>query len=652
MEKSIEVKLTSELITRIAQEPPKRALKELIWNSCDADASKILVRYIKNSLGGISYIQVEDDGHGIDYDNVEVLFGNLGKSQKAYRRNSPQGRIYHGKLGQGRYKGLSLGEKITWNSRYNSNGEILEFDISCESDDLRNIALTPNVKSTYDTTGVVVTIENLDQTKANVFLKEDEVKLDLLSTFAPYLLAYKNIEIRYNNYYLNPEDHIEQTKEEIFEYIDKKNNKKYYCKILIIKWSASLEKKLYLCGDNGVVYEENSLIKSKDIPISVYLMSTYFDELNSNNLMTPLDIGYKWIVEKANEFINSFIREELSNNAVQQIKALKEERVYPYEGEPENEIDNVERQIFDILAVEINRYSPKIRNSNKETKKLTYRLVKEALKSNPDSVTKILTEVFTLTQKQQNELAELLKFTTLPSIINTSKVISDRLLFINALEKMIYDKDISKPIKERTQFHKILLNELWVFGEKYTYGVDDVSLKNVLKEYIKSLGREELIPTIPQEAIEDLTRIPDICLWQQYPDREESVENLIIELKRPSCILSKTELDQIEDYAFKIASNNLFPKEKTRWKFILIAKDYNDFVEFKLKNTDAKGKGNYYNSEDGSISIYVKKWNEIILENKLKYGFLKEKLAYKIDDDMEGITYVKTKYAQYFKDNL
>jgi len=147
-----------------------------------------------------------------------------------------------------------------------------------------------------------------------------------------------------------------------------------------------------------------------------------------------------------------------------------------------------------------------------------------------------------------------------------------------------------------------------------------------------------------------LTRIPDICLWQQYPEREERVENLIIELKRPSCVLSKRELDQIEDYAFKIATNNLFPKEKTKWSFILIAKDYDEFIKFKLQEVDKKSKGNYYNSADGSISITVCKWNDLILENKLKYNFLKEKLAYKIDDDMEGMNYVKLKYSEYFKE--
>lgn len=649
MEKSIEIKLTPELITRISQEQPKRALKELIWNSCDADASKIIINYETNELGGIQRIKVEDNGHGIQYNNVDDFFGALGKSYKMEKNISPRGRYYHGKLGQGRYKSLSLGEYISWKSYYNNDGEIFEFDILCQTNDLKTVLITPAVKSSKETSGVIVTIDNVDESRVNSLLNEEDVKTDLISTFASYLNAYKDIEIYYNDYKLDPNEHIKDKKEIIIEYFNEKNGKTYYSKVSIIKWSELSERKIYICGDRGVVYHENIINSSKQLPISVYLMSSYFDDLNISNTMSPLDDGYRFIINEANDFINDYIREELSNSAVEQVNELKKDKIYPYEGEAKTDVEKVERQIFDILTVEINRYSPKIKTSNRETKKLTYRLIKEALKNSPDSVTKILTEVFSLSNYQQNELAELLEFTTLPSIINTAKVISDRLLFLNGLEKMIYDADVSKPIRERTQFHKILLNELWIFGEKYVYGADDISLKNVLKEYISSLGREELIPEIPKEAISDLARIPDICLWQQYPNREESVENLIIELKRPSCILTKKELDQIEDYAYEISNNKVFPKDKTRWNFLLIAKDYNDFVKFKLKQSDGNGVGNYYNSQEGSISISIKRWSDLILENKLKYSFLKEKLKYKIDNDEQGLDYVKNKYNRYFK---
>lgn len=99
-----------------------------------------------------------------------------------------------------------------------------------------------------------------------------------------------------------------------------------------------------------------------------------------------------------------------------------------------------------------------------------------------------------------------------------------------------------------------------------------------------------------------------------------------------------------------IAPNPLFPKEKTKWSFMIIAKDYNEYVDFRLKNAATKGRGNFYNSEDGNVSISIKRWSELILENKLKYGFLKEKLAYKIEDDIEGMSYIKNRYSQYFNE--
>jgi hypothetical protein len=56
---------------------------------------------------------------------------------------------------------------------------------------------------------------------------------------------------------------------------------------------------------------------------------------------------------------------------------------------------------------------------------------------------------------------------------------------LNGLEQIIYDKDLNKHILERRHLHKIIVNETWLFGDEYTYGVDDLTLKNVLKAFLK-----------------------------------------------------------------------------------------------------------------------------------------------------------------------
>lgn len=110
--KSVNVEITQEHFDRSIKGSPKEAVKELIWNACDADAKNIEVSFDYDGIAGaesVSDIYVKDDGHGIAIDRIEEYFGKYGRSQKTYSDKSPGGRIYHGKLGQGRYKSLAAG---------------------------------------------------------------------------------------------------------------------------------------------------------------------------------------------------------------------------------------------------------------------------------------------------------------------------------------------------------------------------------------------------------------------------------------------------------------------------------------------------------------------------------------------------------------
>ena len=118
--KSMCVQMTPEHFDRSIKGSPKEAIKELIWNACDADAKNIEVKFEYGGIQGaeeITGIFVFDDGHGIPYDSVSEYFGKYGRSQKSVSDKSPGGRIYHGKLGQGRYKCLVLWRQSTFRER-------------------------------------------------------------------------------------------------------------------------------------------------------------------------------------------------------------------------------------------------------------------------------------------------------------------------------------------------------------------------------------------------------------------------------------------------------------------------------------------------------------------------------------------------------
>ena len=651
----LSIKMSNEHIDRNSKVNPKDAIKELLWNACDADATKVDVSLIKNYEidETIEEIVVKDNGHGMKFEELENLLGFYGRSNKTYSEKSPSGRRYHGKQGHGRYKSFSIGTFVKWESIYKDmDGKKYKFSVSFNANDKMNCPFSEKEQVTDDTeTGLTVTItgitENLS-TLANL----DKMREEIISSFAAYLLAYPNIEIRYDTFKMNPNDYIQECKEQSLDALPEGQSETKTSMANFILWKSGVGKeyhKLFICGQNGVTYDTVS-ITTKGSPISIYIMGDIFDELHQQGTLAMglANPYYESFVSQAKEILSDFISSRFIYDAVEEVKGIKESDMYPYIGESISPIETAERQYFDLLAVEINNIIPSFRKSSNETKKLTYRLIKEAVKSNPDSLTSILTEVFKLSEENQNKLASLLEYTTLPSIIDMTQTISNRLLFIHALEQMVYNNDVGKPIRERTQFHKILLKELWVFGEKYALGASDVSLKNILIKHLSHLERDDLIPSIPDEAANDLNKIPDLCLWNQFPIQDEWIENLVIELKRPVKKLGKKELDQIECYAFAIADDPLFHKENTKWNFILVGQDFDKYVINKLKDRK-DGAGNFYNSDDGSVSISVYRWSKIIQENKLRFNFLKKNLNHFLEDSKQALEYLHTTYADLFE---
>ena len=655
--RSINVEVTQEHFERAIKGSAKEAIKELIWNACDADAKNVEVSFVFDTLFGaeqISDIYVKDDGHGIAYDSVEEYFGKYGRSQKSDTDRSPTGRIYHGKLGQGRYKSLAIGNFVDWETIYKfEDDKFYTYKIQINSGSRMNISISDSTNIVNNSgTGTTVHIHGIPEEQIYMVTKlsqNDVVIPEILSTFAPYLLAYNDVSIKYNGIRIDPQKQIKSKRENDICY--KEDGKQdIRARITAIQWKESQFSKLYICGDSGVVYAEEDYSPLKKAAISVYIMSDHFEKMHHENTLAfgLADPAYAFFVDEAKKFAKELAQEQEEALVADEILGLKESGLYPYEGEPEDEINKVERSVFDVFAVQINRAVPQLKTSNKETKKLTYRLVKEAIKTNPSSIKTILSEVFNLTQQQQDDLAELLTHTHLPEIIDVAKTVGDRLTFTYLLEQMVYNDSIGKTIKERSQFHKILLKELWVFGEKYALGTSDQSLRNLLYAHIKCLGRDELIPEIPPEATEDLTRIPDICLFQQICPGYEKYEHLVIELKRPTLTLTKTEVDQIEDYALKVSTNPMFDKSSTKWHFILLGQKFDSYVDMKLKNTTS-GDGNFYNSADGSVSISILQWSTIIQENKFKYEFLRKKLNYQLSSDPNfAMDYLLKKHAELF----
>jgi hypothetical protein len=647
------VQLTNEHLEKLLKTKAIRALEELIWNALDADADIIDIIFERNDLDGIESIIVTDNGHGINYDSIDHFFGSLGNSHKAGSRFSPQGRKYHGKNGEGRYRSFALGTNVQWTTiSQQKEGRYKTFEITGRYPNLKLFSVSRLEESINSNTGVTVKITNLKHKNTDQLSNIASLIQQLTAIFAPYLLVNKNIKIFVDGIQLNVHNFIKDSNEqEVAEILE--SGDIITGKIKIIEWISGNIKNTFLSDSSEERYyeEEPSGLKAGAFPHTVFISSSLFEELTDNQIQVrEFNEGYKRLKEISIDILRKMYRERLANDASNEIKLIKKMNIYPYTGTPKNALEKATRQVFDIFAVKINELIPELSRTANNSKQFTYRLLKEALESNPSSLQRILQEVLELSTEQQDELASLLNETSLDSIINTTTLISNRIKFLYGLEEVLYENTFHRRLKERSQLHKILLNELWLFGEKYAYSHDDISLKNVLKKHIKKLGRDELLDEINFSEIKGLNDIPDIGLHKQCvlgdPDH---LENLIIELKRPSCTIGEKEISQIKNYAYAVEENEYFDKEKTKWKFILLGVKLDNYA-IREMNQQGRVRGNIYRSDDGNIEVWVKEWNQVINDAKGKYRYLQEKLELQVKDNNSGIEYLRAKYNEYLPD--
>ena len=226
--KSICVEITQEHFERSIKGSPREAIKELIWNACDADAQSSAVTFGYAGLPGaetVSDIYVKDDGHGIPVDCIEEYFGKYGLSRKSVAEKSPAGRIYHGKLGQGRYKAMAAGNFVDWLSVFkDEDGNLYSSEVHINAGSRMDIHYSETAgKTDAKHTGTIVHIHGIADDKIGAISKiadPMEFMPDLLTTFAPYLLAYTDITIKYDGATIDPVRQIKKQDEKELVFVE------------------------------------------------------------------------------------------------------------------------------------------------------------------------------------------------------------------------------------------------------------------------------------------------------------------------------------------------------------------------------------------------------------------------------------------------
>lgn len=651
MAKKLNIAVQSDYIESLTNVSGYTGLNELIWNALDADATRIDITTISNGVD-ITSIEIQDNGLGIPFSDAESAFGKLGGSDKAVTRKSPSGRFYHGKQGKGRYNAFALGNLVSFDSYYNEGDKFYHFNVELDRNDINTPEMGDLISQKgKGNTGVKVTINNLNNAKVHQTFRE-RLKTDLQQKFAVYYYKYPNFTITINGDVLDfKEGIVDQRIIPIEPIKDGKNS--YPTEIRIIEWAVSAEKKIHLMNSEGQSFGERNLgVSTNKYNLSVFLESDYIEHLANDGQLEfdETNIYLKACYAAVRNQVKGYIREKLHKKSLDFIQELKKKQLYPYKEEPKDNVENVTRQVYDIVALQINEYLPKFSEQSDPSKKLTLSLLKEALESDSSSLRRILEEVVNLPQEKVDDLNDLLETSNLSEIIDMTKEITNRVRLVYELRELVLSNDYNAKVKERKHLHKIIERNTWLFGDEYALGASDITLKNVLKSHLQQLGRDDFESLVDDDDNDELNTIPDVCLWKQYNNGKPGYfRNLVIELKRPIVDAGTDELQQIKNYANKVSKDIRFDKDKTEWTFILLTRNIKNEIEIDCEQEHRKY-GHVIAKPN--LNVWVLPWTTVFNEADARHQYLKEKLNFSITEDRDGLELLKSTYSEFLPDSL
>jgi hypothetical protein len=644
------IEIEEDFVARQTRAEPVHALAELIWNSVDADASRVTVEFeFKDLAHGMSRIAVYDDGQGIPRGQAKQLFGHLGGSWKRLRRRTEtKNRMVHGQEGRGRYKAFALGRAADWKVCYLSEGKAKSYTISLLERDLKDVAISEEQSTPRRKPGVIVEITDLKRDFRS--LHSEAGLQELAEIFALYLMDYRDVTISVHGAAIDPSGLITRKQEIALQPIEDEG-KSYRASLELVEWGRETKRALYLCNADGFPLSQvDARFHIGHFYFSAYLKSDYVTELHNTERLgiAEMDSRLQGVVEEARARIKEYFRERAAERAQTIVDEWKAAQVYPFKGEPATVIERAERQVFDIVAVSVHDYTQdQPRPMPTKSTALHLRMLRHALERSPSELQTIINEVLHLPRRKQQELAELLQETTLSAVIAAAKTVADRLKFITGLENILFAPEKKGRLKERSQLHKIVAENTWLFGDEYHLWVNDRSLSQVLRKH-----REHLDPNIvidePVKVVGQARGIVDLMLSRSVRrNRADDIEHLVVELKAPAVSVGDKELTQTKKYAMAVASDERFRSVPgLRWHFWVISNELAEYARHEIRGGPDRNRRLVF--RDDNIAVGVKTWGEILEENRARLQFFQEGLQY-VADESSALRYLQERHKRFLE---
>lgn len=653
MENKIEVQITNNEIQKLSKGSIDDALLQVIANAIDADATevKIYLHYEEQGINNdelsvpvLSKIIISDNGYGINSEKVKDYFSQYGSSWKQGKFR-PDGRRYNGEKGTARFKYLTLGSLVEWQTTHIKGESNFSYSMTLRYESPKSIPIT-NCTSSNDPIGTQVTISKLSEKGST--LKDDYVKSIVLQGFGLYIKnSLGKFKVYLNDEEINPDSYIDKTQEGFFN-LDI-NDENYLFRYQFIAWIKGFEFKNH---KHAFLYDHEGNYKniipsgtqaSNYLPYhTVFIFSDYYNKFDSysdsfHEVTDRLRKSYR-------TQLTEFLLKVKKTRTQAEFKGFKTQIYYPFDSNLSSDVEKAERNIFDLCAYSILDNDPKLLSDKNHSLLLLFKLLKKIIEKDENIVAN-LSEIIDLDDKHASLLKSACKSIKLPKLIAHYNELQQKQIFLDVLDTLVHDDFYKEHLKERIQLHKIIEKELWIFGDEldYNLGTSDQCLTKVLE---KNLKVQDLLPEdiekIEKEISDNkndidscLRKIPDLYLWRKYEDsRNRSVKNLIIELKAPKVNLSPALIKQGQNvYNGILSAKGLNINKENQWEYIYVSSDITPSMEGLFQGDPSLQI--ISNFQNGNYVISCKKWSQVIQSARFKLIERKKGLEIEISQEQK-----------------
>ena len=610
---------------------PQRAIAEYIWNGYDAHAKEVSVNIIwETTFEGIVKIVVKDDGEGIIYEQLPIVFKKFYESHKSIKGNVDS-RFSRGKNGYGRFTFFKFANHATWNTIYKNNDEYYKFGIDIYAHTLTDYNATSPENVAVVATGTEVIFEDIIADDLSSNWIEEKLIPYLKAEFAWYFKVHPECKLYINGEILDCSSVIADS--EIFELpiqlegIDDELFHIYY-----FQWNVKPQEEYsrfyFMSADGDLKYQKTTLYNNKGDNFwhSVLVRSTFFNSLadieddDERSLFSsmPEKHIFKALKDKLNEYLGKKRRPFLKAKAEILIGDYESEDLFsfigdtPWEEERKKYLQNFIKELYEVEPAVFTKL-------NVAQKKIFIRLLDQVMDTGRnESLFTILGALVDLEDEYKDQFAKILETTKLKNVVTTLQLIEDRLQTIQALRSINFDHTLKAG--EVKHLQKLIERHYWIFGEEYRFvGAEDIKFQEALNRYkyiLHGVDKEEYVNHPDKYKEMDL-----FITGQEHRDGRPS--NLVVEIKSPTNVpkLKMEHYTQINTYMNVIKKQDGFNDPTTYWTFLLIGLDIDDVTKEQIKNPltgICLEKDNY--------RLYMKTWAQVLNEADARFNYLKEKL--------------------------